>query len=301
MIAIRIEKTALERLVEQVKLGWLERTEQRTNNLIQLGRYQESSSIWSEIKEVFYYLQGEKCAYCESGLKSLKHGSVESDIEHYRPKSQVTIFPTPNDGFVYSFSTGGHSPTGYYWLAYDLENYALACKTCNTNLKADRFPIAGTRGKATQTSIELDQLELPLLLFPYRDDPAAYFEFFGATPRIKNLTGHLYHRAEITRDFFRLAHVRSREDLYLERYAVIRQLYTAFDNTVQQHSPAKLESDQELILALSSPQSEHTACAKAYLQLLETNFEEAWRIYQEAAKFKIKKSQNTPLSTTSNP
>jgi hypothetical protein len=132
---------------------------------------------------------------------------------------------------------------------------------------------------------------LPLLLFPYCDDPATYIEFFGATPRIKNLIGYLYQRAQVTLDFFRLAHVRSREELYLARYAVIRQLYTAFDNTIRQYSPEKLESDQELILALTSPQSEHTACARAYLQLLETNYEEAWKIYNAAAKFKIRKIQ----------
>jgi hypothetical protein len=298
MIAIRAEKTVLEDLVEKTKRGWLKRAKQRTKKLIQLGGYKESSSIWGEIKEVFFYLQGEKCAYCESNLKPLKHGAVESDIEHYRPKSRVTIFPVSNDELVYSFSTGDASNNGYYWLAYDLTNYALCCKTCNTGLKADRFPIAATRGTATLSSAELDQLELPLLLFPYRDDPAEFIDFFGASPQVKHLNGHLYNRAQVTLDFFRLAHVHSREELYLERFAVIRELFVTFK---RQYSSERLESDQELILALTSPQSEHTACAKAYLQLLETNFEEAWRIYQEAAKFKIKKSQNTPLSITSNP
>ncbi len=291
MIAIRIEKIALRYLVEQVKSGWLERAEERTNNLTQLGRYEESSSIWGEIKEVFFDLQGEKCAYCETSLKPLQHGSVESDIEHYRPKGKVTIYPKADDGFSYSFSTG-NAANGYYWLAYDLENYALCCKTCNTGLKAEHFPIAGTRGKAVQSTEELDKLELPLLLFPYRDDPTEFIDFFGASPQIRHLNGHLYNRAQVTLDFFRLAHVHSREDLYLERFAVIRQLYLAFENTVKEHSPERLQSDQELIFAFTSPQSEHTACARAYLQLLETNFVEAWQIYEEAAAFKIRKSQS---------
>jgi hypothetical protein len=289
MIAIRIEKIALERLVEQVKLGWLRRANERKDNLVLLGRYQESSSIWSEIKEVFFYLQGEKCAYCERRLESLEHGSVESDIEHYRPKGKVTIYPKPNDGFSYSFSTG-NAANGYYWLAYDLENYALCCKTCNTGLKAEHFPIAGTRGTATQTSAELDRLELPLLLFPYRDDPADYIKFFGITPNSKHLSGRLHHRALLTIDFFRLASERSRKGLYSERSAVIRQLYLAFENTLKKHSPERLQLDQKLILALTSPQSEHTACARAYLQLLETNFEAAWKIYDAAVESKIRKS-----------
>ncbi len=291
MIAIRVEKTELDNLVENSKKGWLGRADERTKNLIQLGHYHEASSIWGEIKEVFFNLQHGKCVYCESNLKPLKHGSVESDVEHYRPKGEVTIYPKPDDGFSYSFSTG-NAANGYYWLAYDLTNYAVCCKTCNTGLKGDRFPISGTRGTATQTSTELDQLELPLLVFPYQDDPEDYFEFFGATLRLKNLTGHLYHRARVTLDFFRLAHVHSREDLYLERFAVIRQLYLAFENTVKKHSPERLQSDQELIFAFTSSQSEHTACARAYLQLLETNFAEAWQIYQEAAAFKIRKSQS---------
>ena len=285
MIAIRVEKTELEKLVENTKEGWLERAKERTENLIGLNHYHESSSIWGEIKEVFFNLQHGKCVYCESSLKPLKHGSVESDVEHYRPKSRVTKFPTPSDGFDYPFSTGETSDSGYYWLAYDLTNYAVCCKTCNTGLKGDRFPIVGPRGVATQSSAELDQLEQPLLLFPYRDDPEVFFEFFGATLRPKSLSGHLYHRARVTLDFFRLAHVRSREELYLERFAVIRELFKAFGNTIQHHSPSTLESDHLLILALTSAKSEHSACAKAYLQLLNDNFETACEIYKEAVRF----------------
>jgi uncharacterized protein (TIGR02646 family) len=125
------------------------------------------------IREALEALFEGKCAYCETRY-SIVH---PVDVEHWRPKSEVVV-----DGVT-------EPVRGYYWLASRWENLFPSCIDCNrvrthtimpggevlTVGKGNRFPIADETARAGQEGDE--SLEVPLLLNPYRDDPANHLEF----------------------------------------------------------------------------------------------------------------------------
>src|SRR5436305_5515954 len=117
-------------------------------------------------------LQHEKCAYCERRLAGGRFGAIEHDVEHYRPKSAVESWPSAKiskeRGISYSFQTGGDFPEGYYLLAYQILNYAVACKTCNSPLKANFFPVGAARVVSCDSLADYAS-EMPFLLFPIGD------------------------------------------------------------------------------------------------------------------------------------
>ena len=66
----------------------------------------------------------------------------------------------------YDFPTGQGWGRGYYLLVFHLCNYITACKTCNTPLKSNYFPIAGDRrGPQSDDPARLAP-EKPYLLYP---------------------------------------------------------------------------------------------------------------------------------------
>ena len=66
MIGYPVKRRDLEDLIAQQSATWLGRAETKTEEFRNQGFYQESSSIWSEVKVVYMRLQGNcKCAYCE--------------------------------------------------------------------------------------------------------------------------------------------------------------------------------------------------------------------------------------------
>ena len=88
--------------------------------------YEFDSDLWGQLKEHLQDLFHGRCAYCEAWFQSVSFG----DVEHYRPKAEVT---------------DDRAHPGYYWLAYDQENYLPSCSQCNTKGKGNHFPIKGTR------------------------------------------------------------------------------------------------------------------------------------------------------------
>ena len=71
-------------------------------------------SIWGDAKDALAGMSHQKCAYCEHPLNARRSGQVE----HFKPKS---LFPS---------------------LAYDWDNYFLACGGCN-GAKGDNWPKMG--------------------------------------------------------------------------------------------------------------------------------------------------------------
>ncbi|MFG2406090.1 HNH endonuclease [Streptomyces brevispora] len=118
---------------------------------------------WTEdaVRDILLELVGGKCWYCETLILR-----ADVNVDHFRPKSEVLDVP-------------GHP--GYWWLAYEVSNYRIACKHCNSGgaryngvpegrAKGSQFPLlAGTRARASQDDVEREQ---PLLLDPaHKGDP----------------------------------------------------------------------------------------------------------------------------------
>ena len=86
MIRYPIRPQDWQNRVESISDGWIDRAQERTATFAALGRYEESSSIWSEIKRVYMELQAFKCGFCERRLENSRFGNIEHDVEHFRPK-----------------------------------------------------------------------------------------------------------------------------------------------------------------------------------------------------------------------
>jgi hypothetical protein len=147
LIGYRVSLTQLKQLVTAESANWIARARARTRGFVAAGRYRESSTIWSEVKVVYMRLQGEaKCVYCERKLEGEERGKAEHDVEHFRPKSSVRTWKAPaalaQQGV--RITAPGAAAPGYHRLPYHLFNYSAACKPCNSALKSDCFPIAGT-------------------------------------------------------------------------------------------------------------------------------------------------------------
>ena len=265
---IRYEVT-LKQIVERVDViapTWHERAWRRTEGFIALGRYEESSSIWSEIKPVYMALQHNKCAYCEQSLEGGRKGTIAHDLEHFRPKGNIRAWP--EELGRYSFPTGDASTVGYFRLAYHLGNYLTSCKVCNSQYKSDFFPIAATRvaGGANpgNYSAEGAYLIYPIGLGDADPEDLILFEGVEAKPRYAD--GIAWRRAQVMIDFFEL----NRQELQEDRAWWLLATWFVFlkaddgDPLAQQH-----------LARLTSPQAAHTSCLRQFVSVCRNNQDQA--------------------------
>jgi len=281
MIRYHINERRLNEDIEAIAPGWLRRAKARIEKIRRKKGYVEKSSIWAEIKQVFMDLQYNKCAYCERVLDDPECGKIEHDLEHYRPKGGVRVWPpaelAQKRHLSYDFPLGDAWPEGYYLLAYTPFNYVAACKPCNTILKNDFFPIAGPRGQQSINPADFRD-ERPYLVYPLGEgdcDPNDIVGFYGY--RIipaRPLDRDAFRRARITIDFFHL----NRGALLWARALKIRELKIALS---LRDSGQGDRNAGEHIAYLLSPRSAHTGCLRAFYRLYQDNRNEADRVYQE--------------------
>ena len=193
MIRYPITLAELEQLVDATDPRWRGKAKKRLARFKTDKKYNEKSGIWSDIKRIYVELQYRKCAYCEKQLEGPRYGLIEHDVEHFRPKSSVAAWPLGERAakLKYRFATGGKSERGYYLLSYHLLNYCTACKSCNTPLKSNHFPVSRKRGPMDADAPEQLSGEGPLLIYPIGDidsDPEDLITFQGvvAVPRVKS-------------------------------------------------------------------------------------------------------------------
>lgn len=126
------------------------------------------NEIWSEVKQALRNLFHQKCWYTES-----PQAGTDTDVDHFRPKKKV-------------FERTKDDPhPGYWWLAYDLENYRYSCIYANrlrrdveTDVvggKADRFPVVeSTRAMSPEADW---RSEKTYLIDPCNPDEVAMITF----------------------------------------------------------------------------------------------------------------------------
>src|SRR5215213_8823865 len=281
MIHYPISEVDLKSKIKAIKETWLDRAKARTKVFRKAKKYNESSNIWSEIKDVFLDIQFNKCAYCERRLGGKKYHRKEYDVEHYRPKSAVKLWPGKTQkqkrSFDYSFSLGTATNTGYYLLAYNVRNYSASCTGCNSSLKSNYFPVGGARVLHSDDYSKLKNEEAYLLcpVGDIDDDPEDIITFMGYLPVPKeNDENKLnYKRARVTIDFFDLD---TRDDLLWERAGIIVTLWQAHDVLKNEWASDEAKQAAQLHIDVSiSPKSPHTSCAKAYSRLCIQDWESA--------------------------
>jgi hypothetical protein len=132
---------------------------------------------WGDFKVHFAKAQFNKCGFCEGPVIGLHYG----DVEHYRPKSEISTLDHTNAqhwGMEQPWSTSVegrkttlHSASGYWWRAYSWSNYLLSCQSCNQQWKKCLFPISN---RVVGQAPGLQIAETALLLNPFTKDPARH-------------------------------------------------------------------------------------------------------------------------------
>jgi hypothetical protein len=273
VIRYPIHPQTLADRIEQDRPGWLARAAKHTETFRRAGRYRETRSIWSQIKRTYMELQGFKCGFCERGLERSDWGSVEHDVEHFRPKSSVTTWPTAamrtRRDVDFPFTLGATADPGYYLLVYHPENYLVACKTCNSALKANYFPVAGDRHTDRDRPRDLAD-EKAYLIYPIGasdTDPEQLITFRGILPVPVATRGHARRRALVTIRFFELD---SREVLLQQRADIIVRLHLAIAAT-EHADPFIRAAATHTITQLTHRHSPHANCARAHHDLTLTD------------------------------
>jgi 5-methylcytosine-specific restriction endonuclease McrA len=280
VIRYEISLQELEARVDQCKPRWRKSKAKFTRKFIQMGQFTGKSDSWGNIRPVFYDLQHGKCAYCERKLPGITHGGSEQAIDHHRPAKRIDEWPTQKPTVVIN-------PTGYYWLAYDLANYVAACGSCNTGLKRNGFPIAGTRGAVAMDIPTLNALEKPLLIFPLGDtdeNPEDMIKFEGITPMPKLLEADRRERALVTIQFFGLADP-NRSELFRERFEVIEKIWICWKAISSSRDQAIRAEMEAIMQSVCSPQSAHSSCAGYFVALCYNNNKKAREVFEEAKAF----------------
>jgi len=278
-----INFTYIKALINAHNSTWLNRAAVKTATYKTEGKVTDDKHIWSEIKEVFMKIQGNKCAFCESELEGKTSGKGLHDVEHFRPKNRITKWnPSPEFKSLEITITDPAVSKGYHLLTYNILNYSIACGPCNQALKSDKFPIKGIYNTSMENPTKESKTEIPLLLFPIGeldDDCENLISFEGAVPKVVASDGLPFERAITTIEFFRLGCAAERGRLFLERcekILVIKSILTDDDD------PAEYENILKKYIA---DYSKHANCARSYVKLLKNNKDKAAEILKEAKEF----------------
>lgn len=310
MIGYRISDADLQEEIVTHDNGkcakWPARAAAATKLCRDAGKFVDQGSLWSDIKEVLMRLQHEKCCYCERRLSSERFGKVEADIEHFRPKSRVQNWFTADvladfSDWPATLSRSGAKDIGYFKLAYDPRNYAVSCKTCNSALKRDLFPVLGAVRTVGASPAALAS-EKPLLIFPlgeWDELPESLIRFEGITaiPVHDATADPIRHwRARVTIRFFRLNRSTSesdpnndaggRENIYRERAEAISSLAKSLDALERATDNPRIRTRHENdIKLLTSAKSPHTNCCRSFLKLWTENKRAATELWLAAGDY----------------
>lgn len=284
MIRYKVTKAKLHADITAMNATWFTDTATLLAGLPTPPSTTDFKPFWSKIKQIYIDLQHSKCCFCEKPLE----GKIEQDVEHFRPKAEVKPWKIPAkltaEGVVAHQPADGSSEDGYVKLAYQPFNYAMACKTCNSTLKKNLFPIEGKRlSKGTDPAAM--KAEKAFFLYPLGtidDDPEKLIGFDALSPVPRNANGHGRHRALVTIEVFRL-HLR--KDLLKQRAFLLRHLFLELEARTNATSAAKKAEHQTAVETITAPTSPFTSCMRCFAELYDNDRPRAEAIAKECLKF----------------
>jgi uncharacterized protein (TIGR02646 family) len=225
--------------------------------------YQE---IWKKLKPLLSEISCHKCWYCETN-----EARSDTAVDHFRPKSAVKECPDHD---------------GYWWMAFDWENYRYCCQFCNEKRKDQDTGVTGGKGTCfplvtPETRVyapgDLLYREDPVLLDPFieADVMSLAFEEDGtAQPRWKEETYPvLYKRAKDSILLYNLNKKELKERRQTMICLRIKDLINRGDKyfqRMQNPDPSARESFNEILKDLKSMvsrQAEYSAAAMSIIKL----------------------------------
>jgi len=278
----------IENRVDAEMPTWRARAATAKQQMAVQAKFSDQGPSWSEVKPVYMRLQHNKCIFCERPLAGEVAGKIEQDVEHFRPKNALKIWPRKQgkgQPVPYAFGTGAAGP-GYYWLAYELTNYAAACKPCNSTRKANYFPIAsGNRGGAGQDVASLNAGEQPFLPYPLGTldaDPETLITFEGIVAKPVAADGPEHRRALVTIDFFGL---NTREELWADRFRTISDLWSKLELIQTSPNADRIEVAKRGVEDALSDAAPQASCARCFVRLFNADPLAAYQTFLLAERF----------------
>lgn len=141
----------------------------------------EGNKSWSRVKPWLETLNHNKCWFCDGECDQ-----AEYDVEHFRPKKGITQNYAP---LMYpaEHPKSGMPLRGYWWLAFNINNYRLACQYCNranseestSYGKKNDFPLENESSRVLKHEYDLS-LEKPLLLDPINSDDTKLLTYLSS-------------------------------------------------------------------------------------------------------------------------
>lgn len=190
-----------------------------------------SSKIWRDFYDLLPDAYKRKCWYCEAE-------EIRSDmpVDHYRPKNKVED-EQPHDG--------------YWWLAFDWQNYRCACTFCNSRRvfdeteggKACRFPLENPEDRAFVPAEQVKlRNERPYFLDPFDpdDEKLLWFDNDGIPEAKPGATVDQTVKVENSIEIFHLHETRITRARNKVRLEVDRQIRKIRDNNDVPAAKAKL-------------------------------------------------------------
>ncbi|MBE8891071.1 HNH endonuclease family protein [Klebsiella grimontii] len=190
-----------------------------------------SSNVWRDFYKLLPDSLKRKCWYCEAE-------EIRSDmpVDHFRPKSRVE---------------DDKQHEGYWWLAFDWQNYRCACTFCNSRRvfdeteggKACRFPLENPeeRAFAPADNVKLSN-ERPYFLDPFNpdDEKLLWFDNDGLPIAQPSATAEQQTKVKNSIEIFHLHESRIARARNKVRLEVERQVRKIKDNDDVQAAKAKL-------------------------------------------------------------
>ena len=222
------------------------------------------SKIWSELKPSLERLSNRKCWYCESYEKR-----SDRVVDHFRPKNNVRDCDPPHEG--------------YWWLAFDPENYRLSCTYCNSRRsdretgevggKGDYFPVNDETYRVKPEGLNFRR-ENPLLLDPCNplDAQLLWFKEDGrAVPKFdEDSKPWAYQRAKESIEYYNLDEQEikeARQGGYNKIKKLIEDGEIYFEESYQTNDPANIAFANVLqdLASLIHKNSEYSAFSRAII------------------------------------
>lgn len=200
-----------------------------------------SSNVWRAFYDLLpQHLQG-KCWYCETEI-------IRSDmaIDHFRPKGKVEDDNTHD---------------GYWWLAFEWQNYRCACTYCNSRRvfeetqggKGCRFPLENPEERAFTP---LDEIKLnnerPYFLDPFNidDEKLLWFDPDGKPTWKPLATAEQQTKVKNSIDIFHLNQtkiVRARNKIRLEVERQVKKIKNNDDVQAAKATLRRMVKDTEML------------------------------------------------------
>lgn len=230
--------------------------------------------IWRDLSDSLGKLTEYKCWYSES-----KNPGSDKDVDHFRPKGSVAEDPTHE---------------GYWWLAFDWQNYRYSCQWCNQRRvdtqhntdggKLDHFPIReGSFRAKTEADDYEDEDDIDLLdpthpnewkLLTFRPD--------GQPVPVKRENTREHDRAKASIFFYHLDRhefVRDRKELFRKISRIVQRmeaLRTQFLNSNAQKIYRIYINEQKELLRLIKDKATYSAAALAYAKAESSKANREW-------------------------